>query len=124
MTVNIDSVVYKTYDKTKVTLYGTSFTLDGQSVTLKALDDDVALTKQADGSYVNINAITLTLQTGGSNFTGGKTASVAFVGASYDGSLNTAETSDSANTVTITIAAGKLTIDPAQAIQLVLTENT
>ena len=121
VTVNIDSVVYKTYDKSKVTIFGGTFTLDGQSVTL-GLSGDIKLTKQADGSYVNTEALTLTLTPSGS-FSGNKYAEVNFIGATYTGAtpLKSTNTAANNNPVTITVAAGSLTINPAADIQLALT---
>ena len=77
-------------------------------------DADIALTKTSDGKYVNAKELTITL-TYAAFANANKTGTVTILEGYTGGAITTSATTASGTTVTFTIAAGTLTIDPAGA---------
>ena len=99
--------------------------LDGKTYsTFAVTGGTIALTKSGD-KYTNTSDIEITLTYGGNFSNAGKTASVTFGNPSdYTGNaITTSGTTTSAATVTFTIAAGTLTINPTGTAVLVVTPN-
>ena len=117
--VEITGVTYKTFDASDIAsiLDIIDRQIDGKDYASGAVietngGDNIALTKTSDGKYVNAKELTITL-TYAAFSNANKTGTVTILEGYTGGAITTSATTASGTTVTFTIAAGTLTIDPA-----------